>query len=100
MISGEASGNVCFCLACGEQVARVKDRRTINSLTSSHVTASWKTFFIEALKNNKQFSILEAAFPASEVLTANLKNQKHVCKKCFYIFEKFVKIEEVRLTSC
>ena len=75
MSSGEASNNVC--LACGEQLsARAKDRRMVTSLTSSHVTASWKSFFIEALKNNKQFSILEAAFPAGEVLTSNLKNQK------------------------
>ena len=69
----------------------------ITSLTSNHVTASWRSFFIEAFKNNEQFSILEAAFLASKVLTATLKNQKYGCKKCFYTFEKFMQIEEVRI---
>lgn len=85
-----------LCLACGEPIPKATNRRTISHRSSRHVTASWKTCFKQALKNNKQFNVLETAFPESgEIVTANLGNQKHVCKRCFYLFEKFIEIEQV-----
>ena len=89
-----------LCLACGELISKATERRNIFTSSSQHVTASWKTFFKRELENRKQYGVLETTFPESgEIVAANIGNQKYVCRKCFYAFEKFLKFEEVRTTE-
>ena len=89
-----------LCLACGELISKATERRNIFTSSSQHVTASWKTFFKRELENRKQYGVLETTFPESgEIVAANIGNQKYVCRKCFYAFEKFLKFEEVQLNN-
>ena len=89
-----------LCLACGELISKATERRNIFTSLSQHVTASWKTFFKRELENRKQYGVLETTFPESgEIVAANIGNQKYVCRKCFYAFEKFLKFEEVQLNN-
>ena len=73
------------CLACGETTKRSSDRRRLSSNVCQHVSSLWKTTISLELQKRSQLHVDVEALSLSG----------HVCRKCFYAYEKVLKAKAV-----
>lgn len=97
MASNMAS--IVLCLGCGVTINNSSDRRNLYGNSSTAVLSAWKNALKGELERRKFLSVFESLFTANgEVRTKNYGNQKNMCRKCFYLYEKTLKSQEVCVT--
>ena len=72
---------------CGQAVQRSSERRNLTSSTSRHVVPLWKTVLGSALERRG------IAAAQSESMIAELDGTGYMCRKCFYAYERVLKLK-------
>ena len=79
-----------ICLGCGVTTRRSSDRRNLYSSASAHILPLWSTTITSQLKKNTQLVDLDI----DNLLSAEV-GRPHLCRKCFYGYEKVLKVTSV-----
>lgn len=76
-------------------------KRNICNSSSERIVSLWKSYLKFELEQRSRFSVYESTFTdLGEVRMTHNGNQKNICRKCFYAFEKRHKFEEVCTIDC
>ena len=85
-----------LCLGCGITINHSSDRRNLCGDSSKTVLAAWKNFLNVELETRGYLAVSsESLFTIDGIRTKDHGNQKNMCRKCFYLYEKTLKSLEV-----
>ena len=84
-----------ICLGCGVVINNASDRRNLCGNASQNVSSAWKGLLKAELEGRGCGSTFESLFSADGELLTNYGNQRNMCRKCFYSYERMLKTQEV-----
>ena len=88
--------SVVLCLGCGSTINQSSDRRNLSGKSSTAVLSAWKEVIKAELEKRGCLAVFESLFTSDGLIqTKNHGNQKNMCRKCFYLYEKTIKCQEV-----
>jgi len=85
-----------LCLDCGITINKASDRRNLCGSPSQTVLSTWKKLLKAEFEKRGCLAVFDSLFTLNgEIRTKNYGNQKNMCRKCFYLYEKTLKSQEV-----
>ena len=84
--------SMVVCLGCGITINHSSDRRNLCGNSSKTVLSAWMNFVKAELEKKGCLAVFESLFTIDgQIRTKNHGNQKNMCRKCFYLYEKTLK---------
>lgn len=86
-----------LCLGCGAFINNSSDRRNLWGSSSKTVSSTWKSLLKAEFERRGWLTVFECLFTVDGIRTKNYGSQKNMCRKCFYLYEKTHKSQEVAM---
>ena len=92
--------SLVLCLGCGTTINHSSDRRNLCGNSSKTVLSAWKEFLKAEFEKRGCLAVFDSLFTTDgQIRTTDHGNQKNMCRKCFYLYEKTLKSLEVGTIS-